>query len=72
MVALFSDGSFTVFTLHILVFGILFAVVLDAFCSYTVRKRLRLRLAQLEQERADMKKWSIYIYDYLQNLRVQE
>ena len=65
----FSSEGFTVVSLHILVFGILFAVVFDAYCSYVVRKRLNERIEELERERKDMQLWSISIYDYLQDLR---
>ena len=60
-----TDGSFTLFSLHILVFGILFIVVFDALCSYISRKRLQSRLCKLEQEREELKAWSISIYEYL-------
>ena len=35
----FSTDGFTVFSLHILVFGILFHFF-NAYCSYVIRKRL--------------------------------
>lgn len=65
----FSSDGFTVFSLHILIFGILFAVVFDAYCSYVIRKRLNQRIEELERERKDMQLWSVSIYDYLQDLR---
>lgn len=69
MSLLFSSEGFTVFSLHLLIFSILFVVVFDAYCSYVIRKRLNERIEDLEKERKQMQLWSVSIYDYLQELR---
>ena len=57
----FSTDGFYCFSLHILVFGILFAFVFNAYCSYVIRKRLNERIEALERERKEMQLWSTFL-----------